>query len=108
MSDVERDQLPGLQAERTMLSWERTSVAILGSGALLLVRVAEPTSLGPLFGAAGALVLSILTAVIGWLRARRIGRLRGGSTPAPTGAVTVLAFGTVALAASVLVMAVSG
>jgi putative membrane protein len=64
---------PGLQAERTQLSWERTAFSFLGAGALALLGRDGPLALGqtvlPVFGAA----LALLTAWMGHRRTRRIG-----------------------------------
>jgi uncharacterized membrane protein YidH (DUF202 family) len=62
---------PGLQAERTQLSWERTAFSFLGAGALALLGRDGPLALGqtvlPVIGAA----LALLTAWMGHRRARR-------------------------------------
>jgi putative membrane protein len=68
-SGGEHDDLPGLQAERTRLSWERAALAAVVNGALLLLRHAQWVVLAPaMFGLALALAL----ALVGTRRARRI------------------------------------
>jgi putative membrane protein len=63
---------PGLQAERTQLSWERTAFSFLGAGALALLGRDGPLSIGqsvlPVVGAA----LALLAAWMGRRRARSI------------------------------------
>jgi putative membrane protein len=65
-----RGDLPGLQAERTRLSWERAALAAVVNGALLLLgHTQEWLGLAPaMFGLALALAL----ALVGTRRARRI------------------------------------
>ncbi len=55
----------GLQPERTALSWSRTSVGVLGNGALLLARVLDHDT-GPvrLLPAGLAVVITIATYVV--------------------------------------------
>ena len=96
----ERHDLPGLQAERTRLSWERAALAAVANGALLLLRHTQGwLVLAPaMFGLALALAL----ALVGIRRARRI---PGGSHPVRTAqgpvvisGVAVTLFGMVVLA----------
>ncbi|NHC45081.1 DUF202 domain-containing protein [Motilibacter aurantiacus] len=68
-----REAPPGAQLERTALAWSRTSLALQGNGAILLLR--HPPSLDqPLHAVlpAYALLLSLAAAVVG---RRRSGRL---------------------------------
>jgi uncharacterized membrane protein YidH (DUF202 family) len=66
----------GLQAERTALAWSRTSFAVLGNGALLLLRELHHCN-GPLrLAPAGlAVVVALATYLIG-LRRQRLLRIR--------------------------------
>lgn len=63
----------GLQAERTALAWSRTSFAVLGNGALLLLRELHHYN-GPL-RLAPAVVVALATYLIG-LRRQRLLRIR--------------------------------
>lgn len=85
-----RSDLPGLQAERTSLAWERTALALLVSGVLLLLR--QPRSTGPavLVLAGFGLVLALGCAVLG---ARRAHRIRSGES-VPVARTTIMVTGT--------------
>lgn len=71
---VSRAELPGLQAERTLLAWERTSLGLLANGALLMLRGTDSTRLAVLVPAGAALVLALATAAIGLRRRQAINR----------------------------------
>ncbi|MHA6508662.1 DUF202 domain-containing protein [Tessaracoccus sp. Y1736] len=105
----ERPSDPGLAAERTILSWQRTALSI-GAGALVFARI-EATALG-LWSWAFAAAGLALAALIGvWSRRRYsythrtlIGggrQLADGLLPAVV-AVSVAAAGTVALILSLV------
>nr|WP_163797694.1 DUF202 domain-containing protein [Mycolicibacterium sediminis] len=84
---------PGLQPERTALSWERTSLGFLAIGALVLLRHAELALPGRFVVAALAFALALAVIVVGRRRAarRRIAVLCvGWATVALAGAVCVL------------------
>lgn len=89
----------GLQAERTGLSWSRTSLAVAANAALLAVREIGHASLAlALVPASLALVIALATAVYG---RRRTARLRHAPLPVPLApriAVPVLGWSVVVLA----------
>jgi uncharacterized membrane protein YidH (DUF202 family) len=62
MPEGARDR-PGLQAERTMLSWDRSTLGILGNGALGFFHHAETGGLVSLAFAAAALAVVVVCVV---------------------------------------------
>ncbi len=89
-------ELPGLQAERTLLSWDRTALGLLANGALLLLRDVQPLGAARLVPAGAALLLAVLCALAGRRRAKRIG--------APTVMVAAPTLEVVGLGATVTVL----
>jgi putative membrane protein len=62
---------PGLQAERTALSWERSAIGLLVIGAILLFRQPGPLAVGRTLLAAAAVLLAVLVLGLGRRRRRR-------------------------------------
>ncbi|PJK21311.1 DUF202 domain-containing protein [Mycolicibacterium goodii] len=77
---------PGLPAERTLLSWERSSFGFLVGGALLLIRQHGPLSATRTLLAIIAALLALLVLALAHRRSRRI-----GSWPVATGRRSTLA-----------------
>ena len=99
---------PGLQAERTVLSWERSATGFLFCGVLLLLRHSGPLAAGRAAVGIATLVLALAVVVLGRTRARRIrtpqlaaGRLTVGS---PRTEVLLVGLATAALATAVVVL----
>ncbi|MBA3741731.1 DUF202 domain-containing protein [Sporichthya sp.] len=67
-----RAQLPGWPSQRTLMAWDRTALALIAHGALLVVR--DPGGGGParFTAAALSLALALMVAVLGRLRADEI------------------------------------
>lgn len=90
--------VPGLQPERTDLSWVRTTASALLNGGLLLLRhsIAGP-SLLQLTGGCLALILALFTF---WVSHHRRHALAGHPLPVPLAApvpILLLASGSIAL-----------
>lgn len=93
----------GLQAERTLLAWERTAVGLLVTAALLALRSIPSLHAVDLAPGALALLLALAVALIGRFRARRIVSApdhvpaAGGSVLLAGGGVVVLGLLTLAV-----------
>lgn len=72
MSWVPPAERAGLQAERTDLSWARTSLSFAVNGSLLLVRDHMPGPAWLHFGAAGLAVLLLVFTLLMARRRRRV------------------------------------
>ncbi len=99
MSRLDR---PGLQAERTGLAWERTSLALLVNGALLVLHHLRGTGPAGLPLAGAGLVVALLCVVLGARRARRI---RSGA-PVAVARRSLLLVGTAVVAFGLAVVVV--
>jgi uncharacterized membrane protein YidH (DUF202 family) len=97
------NELPGLQAERTELSWERSTIGLIASGTVLLLRQAEPVTLGRAALAAAALLLALQVVWFARRRGRRIKAPRGGSVPDARAEVLLLGWSVAALAAGAFI-----
>jgi uncharacterized membrane protein YidH (DUF202 family) len=67
---------PGLQVERTALSWERSALGLLAAGAILLFRQSGPAVVGRILLAAVAVLLAVLVLGLGRRRRRRTAVIR--------------------------------
>jgi uncharacterized membrane protein YidH (DUF202 family) len=94
MTTVDR----GLQAQRTSLSWTRTAFAVLGNGALLMLRDIRDHKAGFGLAAAGvALAVALLVYLVGLRRQRALARQPLPSRIAPSPDVYVVTAGVVIL-----------
>ena len=100
-------QKPGLQAERTLLSWERSAFGFLVGGALVLLRQHGPLGPSRPLLALVAALLALLVLGFGYRRARRVkaspviaGRL---VIPAPRTEVLLIGCATVLFSTAIVV-----
>ncbi|MDY6998814.1 MAG: DUF202 domain-containing protein, partial [Actinomycetota bacterium] len=63
---------PGLQAERTLMSWERSAFGFLVGGALILLRPHGPLGVGRSVLAIVAGVLALIALWLGYRRSRGV------------------------------------
>jgi putative membrane protein len=66
-----RPRPPGLQAERTQLSWERTAIGFLAIGAIVLFRHDGPLAAGRTIVAVATLLIALTVFGIARTRTRR-------------------------------------
>ncbi|MBX7451102.1 DUF202 domain-containing protein [Mycolicibacterium sp. 3033] len=92
---------PGLQTERTLLSWERSSLGLMVGGALMLIRHHGPPIAGGPWLATLAGLLAIAVLVLGYRRSRRIRSPHAVEVAALE--VRVLGYGTAVFAAAAAV-----
>jgi uncharacterized membrane protein YidH (DUF202 family) len=99
---------PGLQAERTVLAWDRTALALLGNGALLLVGDVRGTSDVLLLTAALAPVAAVTVAILGRRRSRQLSQPRTDTLAGASLPVLVAGADTVSVGFAVLVAMLMG
>ncbi|RZT26105.1 uncharacterized membrane protein YidH (DUF202 family) [Mycobacterium sp. BK558] len=85
---------PGLQAERTLLSWERSSLGLLVGGVLVLIRHHGPLIAGRAVLAVTAGLLALVVLGLGYRRARRLRGEHGVEVPSLE--IFILGYGTAA------------
>ncbi len=97
---------PGLQAERTLLSWERSAFGFLVGGALVLLRQHGPLGPGRTALATAAALLAVLVFGLGHRRSRRIKASPGGVdrvvVPAPQAEVFLIGGATVGFSTAIV------
>jgi uncharacterized membrane protein YidH (DUF202 family) len=102
---------PGLQAERTQLSWQRSAIGCLASGAIPLLRQGGPLAVGGTLLAVTAVLLALLVLQLGRRRGQQIKAIRriGGKNIVPNGRTEVLLIGwaTASLATAIVVLLLS-
>jgi uncharacterized membrane protein YidH (DUF202 family) len=85
---------PGLQLERTALSWERSALGLLAAGAILLFRQSGPVAVGRVLLAAAAVLLAVLVLGLGRRRRRTaVIRVVGGRNAVSDARTEVPLFG---------------
>lgn len=94
---------PGLPAERTLLSWERSAFGFLVGGALVMLRQHGPLGAGRTVLALTATLLALLVLALGYRRARQIRAGAGRAVmPAPRAEIVLIGGATVAFATAVV------
>ena len=93
---------PGLQAERTQLSWERSALGFLVGGAIPLLREGGPLNVARGLLAVLAVVLALLVVWLGRVRGRKT-NTRARVVPAPGTEVLVFGWAVAGFAAAIVV-----
>lgn len=98
---------PGLPAERTLLSWERSAFGFLAGGALVMLRQHGPLGPGRTVLALTATALALLVLALGYRRARQIraSPVSAGRAvnEAPRAEILLIGGATVAFAAAIVI-----
>lgn len=91
---------PGVPAERTELTWERSAVGLLGAAGLLLFRHVEPLTTPRVVLFALYLAVAVVTVQIGRWRGRQVRRIQardGAGAPVPSAPAAVFFLAAAAL-----------
>lgn len=100
---------PGVPAERTELTWERSALGLLAAAGLLLFRHVEPLTLPRTMLFTAYVLIAVLTVQVGRRRGRQVRRIHardgaGAPVPAAPAAVFFLSGATLVVAASTAVV----
>jgi putative membrane protein len=99
---------PGLQPERTQLSWERSAIGFLASGAIPLLRQSGALTVGRILLAVTAALLALLVLRPGRRRGQRMRALRliaGKNSVSHAGTeVLLIGWATAGLATAIAVL----
>lgn len=95
---------PGLQAERTLLSWERSALGFVAGGALLIIRQHGPFGPGRALLAVIATCLALSVLIIGWRRSRLLNQPGAGHTRVPAPDAEVLWIGTATVVFAIVIV----
>jgi putative membrane protein len=104
---AQQPQRPGLQAERTELSWERTAIGFLLGGSIPLLREGGPLAFARTLLAITAVLLALVVMFLSRTRAQRIRtRLTAGGNvvPAATVDVRLIGWATCGFASMIVVL----
>ncbi|WBP97007.1 DUF202 domain-containing protein [Mycolicibacterium neoaurum] len=97
-------QKPGLQAERTLLSWERSALGFIGGGALLIIRQHGPFGPGRALLALIATCLALSVLVVGWRRAKLLNHRAPGQSSVPAAYAEVMWIGTATVVFAIVIV----
>ncbi|MEH3128922.1 MAG: DUF202 domain-containing protein [Mycolicibacterium neoaurum] len=95
---------PGLQAERTLLSWERSALGFVAGGALLIIRQHGPFGAGRALLALIATGLALSVLAVGWRRSRLLNSRAPGQTRVPAPQAEVMWIGTATVVFAIVIL----
>lgn len=97
---------PGLQAERTLLSWERSALGFVAGGALLIIRQHGPFGPGRAILALIATCLALSVLVVSRRRSKLINNRTPGRAGVPAAHAEVMWIGTATVVFAVIIVGV--